>query len=91
MLAAEQLYERFGLENGGEMLSEVFPEVGMVRYEDEIRLNKPELLLEYILSCHGNQNQFLLDKYKEFKNFVTEKTRYGFVITKDAGIFIAKK
>ena len=60
-----------------------------ITQEDYIELNKPELLLEYILSCHGNQNQLLLDKYKEFKNFVTEKTRYGFQITKDAGIFIS--
>lgn len=91
VLAAENLYERFGLENGGAMLGEVFEEVSMVRYEDEIRINQPEPLLEYILSCHGNQNQLLLDKYKEFKTFVTEKTRYGFKITKDAGLFIAYK
>lgn len=90
MLAAENLYERFGLENGVEMLKEVFEEVSMVRYEDEIRLNQPELLMEYILSCHGNQNQILLDKYKDFKAYVTEKTRYGFKITKDAGVFVAE-
>lgn len=91
VLAAENLYERFGLENGGEMLSKVFGEVVLKRYDDEIRLQDAEPLLEYILSCHGNQNQILLDKYKEFKAFVTEKTRYGFKITKDAGVFIAKK
>lgn len=91
LLAAENLYERFGLENGGDILRQVFSEVDFRRYEDYIELNKPELLLEYILSCHGNQNQLLLDKYKEFKNFVTEKTRYGFQITKDAGIFISTK
>ncbi|MBQ8633920.1 MAG: methyltransferase domain-containing protein [Lachnospiraceae bacterium] len=91
VLAAEDLYEIFGLENGSEMLKQVFEEVSMVRYEDEIRISEPEPLLEYILSCHGNQNQMLLDKYKEFKSFVTEKTRYGFKITKDAGVFVAKK
>lgn len=91
VLAAEDLYEIFGLENGGTMLDKVFGEVSMIRYEDEIRLNRPEPLLEYILSCHGNQNRILLDKYKEFKAFVTEKTRYGFKITKDAGVFVAKK
>lgn len=91
VLAAEDLYEIFGLENGRAMLEQVFDEVSLVRYEDEIRISEPEPLLEYILSCHGNQNQMLLDKYKEFKAFVTEKTRYGFKITKDAGIFAAKK
>ena len=91
VLAAENLYEKFGLENGGEMLGTVFAEVSLKRYEDEIRLNQPEPLLEYILSCHGNQNRILLDKYKEFKKFVTEKTCYGFKITKEAGVFIAQK
>lgn len=91
VLAAENLYELFGLENGGELLNRVFDEVSLRRYEDEIRLDEPEPLLEYILSCHGNQNQLLLDKYKEFKTFVTEKTRYGFRITKDAGVFVALK
>ncbi len=90
VLAAENLYERFGLENGETMLQQVFENVSMVRYEDEIRLSQPEPLLEYILSCHGNQNQILLDKYKEFKSFVTDKTRYGFSITKDAGVFVAE-
>ena len=91
VLAAEDLYEIFGLENGSAMLEQVFDDVSLVRYEDEIHIGEPEPLLEYILSCHGNQNQMLLDKYKEFKAFVTEKTRYGFNISKDAGIFIAKK
>jgi len=91
VLAAENLYERFGLENGGEILSSVFPQVEVRRYEDRIELDRPELLLEYILSCHGNQNRLLLDKYTEFKRFITERTRYGFSITKDAGLFVAKK
>lgn len=91
VLAAENLYEHFGLENGEDMLRKVFDKVSLVCYEDEIRISEPEPLLEYILSCHGNQNQMLLDKYKEFKAFVTEKTRYGFKITKEAGAFIAEK
>lgn len=91
VLAAKNLYELFGLENGGALLGKVFDDVSLMRYEDEIRLDDPEPLLEYILSCHGNQNQLLLDKYKEFKAFVTEKTRYGFRITKDAGAFVATK
>ena len=91
VLAAEDLYEIFGLENGASMLEKVFDEITLVRYEDEIRISEPEPLLEYILSCHGNQNRMLLDKYKEFKAYVTEKTRYGFKITKDAGVFMARK
>lgn len=87
-LAADNLYDRFGLENGMEILTPYFPKIQLERYEDSIQLNRPEPLIEYILSCHGNQNQYLLNRYKDFKTFVEKKTRYGFSITKDAGIFI---
>ena len=42
----------------------------------------------YILSCHGNQGQYILDHYKEFQSYVRKKTEGGFHITKDAGIFV---
>lgn len=87
-LAADNLYERFGLENGMEILKPYFEEISLERYDDRIQLDRPEPLIEYILSCHGNQNQYLLDRYKDFKTFVEKETRYGFSITKDAGIFI---
>lgn len=91
VLSAENLYERFGLENGEDVLKKFFADIEVKHYEDGIFLTQPEPLLEYILSCHGNQNQILLDKYKDFKTYLIEKTRYGFSITKDAGIFIGKK
>lgn len=91
VLAAENLYDRFGLENGESILKTTFSNAALRRYEDAIEIKTAEPLLDYILSCHGNQNQILLDRYKEFKNYVTEKTRYGFHITKDAGIFICEK
>ena len=43
-------------------------------YEDAIRLDRPEPLIEYILSCHGNQNQLLLDRYHDFRAFVEKKS-----------------
>jgi len=90
VLAAENLYDKFGLENGRQILEKVFNDVTCHRYEDEIILDKSEPLLEYILSCHGNQNQVLLDKYKEFKAFTDKKVGKEFHITKDAGMFICK-
>ncbi len=90
-LAAKNLYDVFGLENGEDILERTFSEVECRRYEDAIVINKPEPLIDYILSCHGNQNQILLDKYKDFKAFVEKKMRHGFRITKDAGVFISKK
>lgn len=91
VLSAEKLYERFGLENGAEMLQPYFQEVQCKEYEDSLEVTSGEHLAEYIISCHGNQNQYLLDRYKEFRGFVEPKTRTGFHITKEAGIFVCKK
>jgi DNA-binding transcriptional MerR regulator/ubiquinone/menaquinone biosynthesis C-methylase UbiE len=91
VLSSEKLYERFGLENGEELLKPYFPEVQLLRYEDFIEISEAEPLIAYILSCHGNQNQLLLNHYKEFHDFVEKKISTGFHITKDAGIFLAEK
>jgi DNA-binding transcriptional MerR regulator/trans-aconitate methyltransferase len=88
VLSGEKLYERFGLENGTDILTDVFSSVEIRRYEDEIRLDQAEILIEYILSCHGNQNQYLLDRYHDFRSFVEKKVKKGFHITKDAGVFV---
>ena len=90
-LSAEKLYERFGLENGHTLLSPHFKDIEMVLYEDGLTVTDAEPLIEYILSCHGNQNHYILDRYKEFRSFVEKKTHYGFSITKEAGAFICKK
>ena len=87
-LAADNLYDRFGLENGASILQPHFHQVILSRYMDSIYLEEPEPLIDYILSCHGNQNQYLLDRYKDFRNFVQKETKNGFTITKDAGIFL---
>ena len=34
---------------------------------------------------------YLLDKYEDFRVFVSRKTKDGFFITKDAGIFLCEK
>ncbi len=88
VLSAEKLYEQFGLENGEALLEPYFSNVECIRYEDSIELDRAEPLIEYILSCHGNQNQMLLERYHEFRSFVEKKTANGLHITKDAGIFL---
>lgn len=91
VLSAEKLYERFGLENGQQILESFFSSVTCLRYEDSITLDRAEPLIEYILSCHGNQNQILLERYKDFRSFTEKKTAHGFHITKDAGIFLCRR
>lgn len=90
VLSNRRLYEQFGLENGEALLRMCFDDVRCVRYEDSIEIDRAEPLIDYILSCHGNQNQYLLERYKDFRIFVEEKIKGGFHITKDAGLFICK-
>ena len=78
------------LENGADLLAPYFADVTCRYYEDSIELDRAEPLIEYILSCHGNQNQLLLDRYHEFRTFVERKVANGFHITKDAGLFLAR-
>lgn len=89
-LSQGHLYERFGLENGQSLLSPVFSSVRLLRYEDGLRITDPQPLIEYILSCHGNQNQYLVNRYKEFQSFVKEQVGNEFYVTKDAGIFVCR-
>ncbi len=88
-LAAENLYDQFGLENGETILKPYFRNVISRRYEDSIEISEADPLISYILSCHGNQNRLLLDHYKEFHEYVQKKVGKGFHITKDAGVFLA--
>ena len=91
ILSGEKLYEKFGKENGKNLLSPYFSGISWKLYEDYLEVDTPEPLIDYILSCHGNQNQYLLDRYKEFRSFVAKKTKISFHITKEAGVFLCKR
>ena len=88
VLSSDVLYERFGLDNGNNILNRYFDSVECIRYEDSIEISDSEPLINYIVSCHGNQNRILIDHYREFRDFVADKVKNGFHITKDAGIFM---
>ena len=90
-LSADKLYERFGLENGSTLLAPFFTNIHMEIYKDSLLVDQAEPLIAYILSCHGNQNQYILDRYKDFRTFVEKKTKKGFSITKYAGVFVCRK
>ena len=91
VLSADKLYENFGLENGSFILKPYFPHIELRRYVDELIVPEADSLISYILSCHGNQNQYIIDRYKEFRVFVQKKTLHGFHVTKDAGLFLCEK
>lgn len=90
-LSAHKLYQRFGYENGYDILNPFFSHTEWRLYEDFLLVSEPEPLISYVLSCHGNQNQYILDHYKEFFSFVKKKTAKGFEISKEAGIFFCRK
>ncbi len=91
VLSADRLYEKFGKQNGGILLCEYFDDVLWSEYEDSLEVTKPEALISYDLSCHGNQNRFIVDRYSDFVAFVKKKTKDGFTVTKEAGVFKAVK
>lgn len=90
ILAAENLYDRFGLQNGQEILTPYFSKIEIRTYEDFISIDQAEPLIEYILSCHGNQNQYLLDRYHDFRLFVEKQVKKDYHITKEAGYFFCE-
>ena len=91
VLAADNLYDKFGLDTGDKQLNKYFTSVNIRHYDDCLKVDKAEPLVEYILSCHGNQNQYLLDRYSDFKVFIQKKLRKTLTITKDAGLFYCVK
>lgn len=91
VLSANRLYEKFGKANGKGILASYFSKIEWKAYSDELIVTEPEPLISYILSCHGNQTQYILEHYNEFRQFVKRKTERGFHSTKDAGVFICEK
>lgn len=91
VLSAEKLYEKFGKENGEEILRPYISQIEWRTYADSLVVTEAEPLISYVLSCHGNQGQYILDRYKEFQAYVKKKTSKGFYITKEAGVFLGVK
>ena len=91
VLSADRLYERFGRENGADILAPYFSDIFWESYNDSLLVPDAEPLISYILSCHGNQNQYLLDRYNDFRSYIIKKVGKQFRITKDAGIFCAER
>lgn len=90
-LSEQPLYHRFGLENGEMILKRYFKNVKSKIYKDYLDIDNAKPIVNYILSCHGNQD-ILLEKYDEFYDFVEKKIKEnGFIrITKEACLFICE-
>lgn len=92
-LSNHSLYDIFGLENGESILKEYFFNVKRMDYQDSLEITESKPLIDYIMSCHGNQNEILGPRLNEFKEYIEEllKKTGKIVVTKQAGLFICKK
>lgn len=92
-LAEVNLSEIFGLENGELQLKPWFSDVKKYIYEDCLIVDDYKPLLDYILSCHGNEHEILKGRYEEFEKYVKAKVEKtgAFKISKYAGMFECRK
>lgn len=93
-LSNHSLYEIFGLENGEGILSKYFSNIQRMDYQDSLEITESKPLIDYIMSCHGNQNEMLGPRLNEFKEYIEElflKKNGKIFVTKQAGLFICKK
>lgn len=89
-LAKDSLPDKFGLENGYQLLKQYFDHVELKKYDDYLVITKAKPLIDYIMSCHGNQKEYLAPRLKEFQLFIENKINEtgGIHIDKDCGLFI---
>lgn len=91
-LSNYSLYDIFGLENGESILSKYFSNIQRMDYRDSLEITESKPLIDYIMSCHGNQNEILGPRLNEFKEYIEEllKNSGKIVVTKQAVLFICK-
>ncbi|MGO5054879.1 MerR family transcriptional regulator [Holdemanella porci] len=89
-LSNRSLYDIFGLENGEDILSKYFSNIQRMDYQDSLEITKSKPLIDYIMSCHGNQNEILGPRLNEFKEYIEKlfENNGKIVVTKQAGLFI---
>ena len=92
-LSKNDLVDHFGLENGETILSSYFKHIELKRYDDYLVVNDAKALMNYIMSCHGNQKEYLGYRLKEFQTYLEKliDDHNGIKITKDCGLFICRK
>lgn len=92
-LSQNPLFEVFGLENGKSILEKYFHNVQLKLYDDGLIVDQAQPLVDYIMSCHGNQNEIIGSRVLEFKEYIESilARQKKFRITKQAGLFICEK
>ena len=91
-LSNHSLYDIFGLENGESILKKYFYNVQRIDYQDSLEITESKPLIDYIMSCHGNQNEILGPRLNEFKEYIEVllENNGKIIVTKQAGLFVCK-
>ncbi|HMK53600.1 MAG TPA: class I SAM-dependent methyltransferase [Methanobacteriaceae archaeon] len=89
----EPFARAFGLENGEEQLSEYFKEIKIIKYLDSLEITEPGPLVDYLFSFGNVKEAITGQRIEEFWNYIANilEKEEKIEITKDTGIFIAKK
>ena len=85
------LYNIFGLENGYQLLRKYFQCTDLKCHKDYLLVDNADDIINYILSCHGNQSEYVLKDYEKFRGYMYRKLKTPLRVTKDAGMFICQK
>lgn len=88
-LSHSNLYDVFGLDNGKDILDPYFSSIDVSYYPDELIVDEAQPLVDYIMSCHGNQSEIIGPQLVEFKEFIQKQLPIH--VTKEAGVYICKK
>lgn len=93
VMSESDLPREFGLENGKSQLSSWFQDIKRYDYEDNLVVTGSKALIEYVYSTHGNVNEVLKDRHKEFEDYIKEEMlKSGNIfITKSSGLFESRK
>jgi SAM-dependent methyltransferase len=85
--------ERFGLENGGLLLTPWFLDVELHRYASELVFESPDPLLEYVLSEAGVRQGLTGERLVAFKRSLLDlfEKQAELRVNVDKGLFIARR
>lgn len=92
-ISEEKLSNKFGLENGEEILKKYFNNIQRYSYEDKLIVNDTKGILEYIYSIPGNILEVIDTKKREFERYIDEsiKSSGEIKITNNSGLFESTK
>lgn len=89
-LSPVSLFDVFGLDNGKDILTPYFNKIEQRNYDDHLEVTDMDEVANYIMSCHGNQLEYISQDYDGFRKLLRTKMKNKkfFYITKEAGLFI---